>query len=155
MNWDAIGAVGEIAGAFAVFVSLVYLGVLIRNQNRETRAAAIHEISESFRESVGPFCHPDIADAFARLEAGQDISAAQRVQLNAAAQMLLRVWEEAYHQHVADRLDPQVWRVIESQYQVFLATKALTHSWELRKANYDPAFVEHVDGLEKRDYVFQ
>ena len=34
MNWDAIGAVGEILGALAVFISLVYLAVQVR-QNRD------------------------------------------------------------------------------------------------------------------------
>ena len=37
MNWDAIGAVGEILGAMAVFLSLVYLASQIRAQNREYR----------------------------------------------------------------------------------------------------------------------
>ena len=34
MNWDAIGAVGEIFGAIAVFVSLIYLAVQTRNNTR-------------------------------------------------------------------------------------------------------------------------
>lgn len=33
MNWDAIGAVGEIVGALAVVISLVYLASQIRIQN--------------------------------------------------------------------------------------------------------------------------
>jgi hypothetical protein len=35
MNWDAIGAIGEIAGAVAVFGSLVYLAIQIKGQNIE------------------------------------------------------------------------------------------------------------------------
>ncbi len=30
MNWDAIGALGEILGASAVFASLIYLAIQIR-----------------------------------------------------------------------------------------------------------------------------
>lgn len=33
MNWDAIGTIGEIIGATAVVVSLVYLATQIRVQN--------------------------------------------------------------------------------------------------------------------------
>lgn len=33
MNWDAIGAVGEIVGAMAVVASLIYLASQIRHQN--------------------------------------------------------------------------------------------------------------------------
>ena len=31
MNWDAIGAIGEIVGAMPVFISLVYLVAQIRH----------------------------------------------------------------------------------------------------------------------------
>lgn len=34
MNWEAIGAVGEILGALAVVVTLVYLSVQIRQNSR-------------------------------------------------------------------------------------------------------------------------
>jgi hypothetical protein len=38
VNWDAIGAVGEILGAFAVFVSLVYLAVQVRHNSKLAEA---------------------------------------------------------------------------------------------------------------------
>ena len=30
MNWDAIGAIGELVGALAVFLTLIYLATQIR-----------------------------------------------------------------------------------------------------------------------------
>jgi len=45
MNWDAIGAVSEIVGAAAVVISLMYLAVQIRNQNAESKAGAMRDIS--------------------------------------------------------------------------------------------------------------
>ena len=155
MNWDAIGAVGEILGAAAVFLSLVYLAIQIREQNRESRALAIHEISEAFRNSVTPFTETDIAVAFAKLESGEEISDAQRVQLNGAAQKLLRVWEEAFHQRNSGRLDVAVWNVIELQFQHFLGAKALNQAWAMRKQYYDPEFRDYVDALDTIDYVYR
>ena len=40
MNWDAIGAIGEIVGAAAVFISLVYLARQMRMSNKLARAEA-------------------------------------------------------------------------------------------------------------------
>jgi len=40
MNWDAIGAVGEIVGAAAVVVSLIYLARQMRMSNKLARAEA-------------------------------------------------------------------------------------------------------------------
>ena len=35
MNWDALGAIGEIIGAVAVLATLYYLAAQIKMQNRE------------------------------------------------------------------------------------------------------------------------
>jgi hypothetical protein len=43
MNWDAIGAVGEIAGAAAVVVTLVYLARQIRHSNSVVAAQVYQE----------------------------------------------------------------------------------------------------------------
>jgi hypothetical protein len=50
MNWDAIGAIGEIAGAPAIFGSLVYLVVQIEGQNIESQATVTNSLSEQWLE---------------------------------------------------------------------------------------------------------
>ena len=51
MNWDAIGAIGEIVGSLAVVLTLGYLAVQIRtaqksaiDTNRQSRAAGVREM---------------------------------------------------------------------------------------------------------------
>ena len=41
MNWGAIGAVGEIIGALAVFLTLVYLAIQIRQNTKSVQASAV------------------------------------------------------------------------------------------------------------------
>lgn len=48
MNWDAIGAVGEIVGALAVFVTLLFLAIQIRESNKIARSAASAEIMNGY-----------------------------------------------------------------------------------------------------------
>ena len=55
LNWDAIGAVGEIVGALAVVLSLAYLAVSIRQntrqlseQNLSNRMGALTSVGNSF-----------------------------------------------------------------------------------------------------------
>lgn len=47
MNWDAIGAVGEVIGATAVVITLAYLAIQIRQSTDATRAASHHSIVEA------------------------------------------------------------------------------------------------------------
>ena len=41
MSWDALGAIGEIIGALAVFLTLGYLAVQIRQNTKAVRASAL------------------------------------------------------------------------------------------------------------------
>ena len=44
MNWDAIGAIGEIIGAAAVVAALMYLSIQTRQANLLARASAVLHI---------------------------------------------------------------------------------------------------------------
>ena len=55
MSWDAAGAIGEIFGALAVVMSLIYLATQIRTQNREAKISSVHEITEAFRLAITSF----------------------------------------------------------------------------------------------------
>jgi hypothetical protein len=54
MNWDAIGALGEVAGALVVIISVVYLASQVRQNTAVSRADALRtisiEISRGFQE---------------------------------------------------------------------------------------------------------
>ena len=50
MNWDAIGAIGEILGASAVFVTLVYLAVQVRHAKEQARLSVQQVRNSTFRE---------------------------------------------------------------------------------------------------------
>ena len=68
MNWDAIGAIGEVVGAFAVVVTLAYLASQVRyakaaanDANRLTRASGVCEMlltvatDNELRDAVNSF----------------------------------------------------------------------------------------------------
>ena len=46
MNWEAIGAVGEVAGAIGVIATLTYLAVQIRLNTKAIRGATLDSITE-------------------------------------------------------------------------------------------------------------
>lgn len=46
MNWDAIGAQGELVGAAAVVLTLIYLSVQLRQNTRTVRVSSAHAVTE-------------------------------------------------------------------------------------------------------------
>lgn len=153
MNWEAVGALGEIVGALAVVISLAYLAVQIRAQNRESRIASVHEITEAFRDSITAIQHTDRAKVFAAgLNDFDDLTDAQRIQFLAISQSILRVWDEAYYQYQEGRLDERTWTAMLAQWTDFLAVDGVRKVWELRKHTYTDAFRIFVDSLEGGSY---
>ena len=51
MNWDAVGAIGEIVGATAVFASLAYLAIQMRANARALRSNAAWNAETIFGEA--------------------------------------------------------------------------------------------------------
>ena len=67
MNWDAIGAIGEIIGAGAVAITLVYLTTQIRQNNRSLVEATASSISDSLSKLNGQLsASPELAEIFLR-----------------------------------------------------------------------------------------
>lgn len=153
MNWEAIGAIGEILGAVAVVISLVYLALQIRAQNLESRLAAMHEISVGFRDSISTFADPQMADLFTRRNCGDDsLTDAEMLQLVVGIQRIFRVWEEAYGQRMRGRLDADIWEAMIRQYSSYLAAPSFQRVWEMRGRYYNDAFREFVDELPRTEY---
>jgi hypothetical protein len=50
MNWEALGAIGEIVGAVAVVVTLGYLAVQIRQNTRTLKLGSIQSVYEKYQD---------------------------------------------------------------------------------------------------------
>ena len=50
MNWDALGAIGEIVGAVAVIATLLYLAIQIREARLLTKSTSLQNAVSSFNE---------------------------------------------------------------------------------------------------------
>ena len=48
MNWDAIGAIGEVVGAIGVILSLAYLGIQIRQNSRATEEEIFQSLLNNY-----------------------------------------------------------------------------------------------------------
>ena len=52
MNWEMLSAIGQVVAAIGVILSLIYLAVQIREQNKERRRAGINVLTAQWSELV-------------------------------------------------------------------------------------------------------
>ena len=146
MNWDAISAIGEIVGAVAVVVSLIYLASQIRQQNRESRISSSHEITEAFRDTIGALKDPAMAELSVKAMRGlEGLTDAEKLQVLALAQTYFRVWEEAHYQATEGRLEAGMWEAMCVQFGGIMSLPLFAESWTLRKSAYRKDFQLFVD----------
>lgn len=156
MNWEAAGAVGEIIGALAVVISLLYLAMQIRTQVAQARLQAFHEMSRQFREVTALFANPDISDVFVRANKDfESMSDSELVRLIVLTTNLFRAWEEAFLEMRNGHLEAKVWEDLSRDYTQTMGAPSFGRIWQLRKQNYDPGFQVYVDNLASREYVIR
>jgi hypothetical protein len=154
MNWDAISAVGEIIGAAAVVISLLYLAVQIRDQNKQSRLSAMHDMSRELRDATTMFANEDITSIFVRAnQSYESITEAESVRWVILVTNLFRAWENAFLENKDGHLDRGVWMALSRDYMRPMGAPSFQHVWNLRRENYDTEFCEYVDNLQFHDYV--
>ena len=66
MNWDAIGAIGEIVGAIAVVATLFYLAVQIKHGVKIAESDAFERATKNFAETQSQLLDPRLGELFLR-----------------------------------------------------------------------------------------
>jgi len=161
VNWEAIGAIGEILGAFAVILTLGYLALQVRyvksaatDQNRLVRANGVREImlthvaNDELRMDL--LKDYGVMEHYQRLanDLGVSVEAASRADWNNACWFWLH-WGQ-YSSAQNDRDVAELTHLIDTFYR----TPGMRRSWETcpwAKPILDPGFVAFVDSILAKD----
>ena len=122
MNWEAIGAVGEVGGAIAVVATLIYLARQIRESTQATRITAYHQATEQLW-SVGVAVSKDseLAEILARTFAGgiDSLALPDRMRLEFVLSSLYFGFESLLALDERGFIDAELWQnVIENNIRI-------------------------------------
>ena len=152
MNWEAVGAVGEIVGALGVLLTLVYLAVQIRKNSEDTRNSTIFSIMAMQADNRRTVMSSDIADLVTRSEAGEELLMHEERKLMYYEQSNLQDIEAAYIQYLAGTLPEEVMDAIGSRLlAITMQGGGWSERWESYKLYFTKSFVEYVDTIVRRD----
>ena len=113
MNWEAIGAVGEILGAAAVFVSLIYLAVQIRGSTRQSQAAMVQAIASDFAQTHDPvLLNPRYTEILAKHQTGEPLTRAEELFLRSSYNRAFNVYLAVQHAYDQGQLSEDYFRTI-------------------------------------------
>ena len=156
MNWEAISAIGQLVGALAVVISLIYLARQVGSSARETRIALVRASADRFLRLLQQLTeHQDLNDLVSR--GSRDFKSLERVEqrrLGSFYLQLLRVYEEAYYGKLHGQLDSRVWHDINMPMSDIMAAPGLQTWWRSRSHWFNEDFAKHIDQLQQNTKRF-
>ena len=140
LNWDALGAIGEVIGAVAVLATLIYLAVQTRQNTRAVQHAAsrgVMEDANAWRFRVVE--NPEISEFLrAGLRDPDSLSANDKYRFRMLLDSLVFHWQHAVAAGEALPI---------ANITRMLGTPGGAWYWSRAKDVLTPEFIEYVDGL--------
>ena len=110
MNWEAIGAVGEVLGGLGVIATLGYLAVQIRQNTRALHSSSYAQSAEQlWLVNLAIAQDRDIARMMAEIGTEKPLSLEDTIRLNGALNLLFFGCENLFRQYERGLLDSDTW----------------------------------------------
>ena len=142
MNWDALGAIGEIAGALGVILTLLYLARQINESNRATRQSATQEIQNQIAQWVYKTnSSTELTDLWVRGNLNDNsLTLHEVIQFRATFSQLLNLWERAHSLRKEGQFDEKYWQALVLSRKNFLASHGFRSFWRDCADRYDDEY---------------
>jgi hypothetical protein len=125
MNWEAISAIGEIVGAIAVIVTLIYLAVQVRRGTTATQAASIQAAAATDHEFLLAIGSDSVTAQLwsSYLAAPETLPDDQKMQGHLLMASLLRRLENIQIQNQLGTLSPEGWQSRQAMFNVIARSR--------------------------------
>ena len=142
MNWDALGAIAELAAAAAVIATLIYLSQQIRQTAKESRLSAIHDISTAYNAWIQSVAASrDLSRIWDEgLINFEQLQHEDRVRFLLITGSITRILNDAYSQYSSGRMEKLDWEVYENVINLAVGSSGFKEYISQREAQHTPEF---------------
>jgi len=149
VNWDAVSAVAELAGAVATVATLAYLAVQIRQASATSRA----QIRQSIADSQIHYVNSRAIDPFLRratqklFYSGEALDAEELYGVRVHFVTHLRLFENHYAQYSLGTMDPEDWRAQRALLKQILRVDVYRDAYFLLENTWNARFAAEVENI--------
>ena len=147
MNWDAIGAIGEIVGAAAVVITLIYLAVQLKQNTAAMRSSTFQSISSTLAQNMEVLTTtPGMPALLLKANAGlETLTGEERVQFSSFCLMSHRRIESIFVQKSLGALDQGLAEGFERSILLAYGHRGYREWWNSSKSAFSTEFAAWVD----------
>ena len=153
MNWEAIGAVGEIIGAIAVIATLIYLAAQIKDSAQASRSAAVTDATTAmldFYHELGS--NPQTSELFLEgMENPESLSKQAQFQFLMILHFAFLGFQRSFFLTQEGTLDVGLRDSILTAVHAVNQMPGTHFYWRQRKSYFQPEFVRWIEALLARE----
>ena len=153
MNWEALGAIGEIVGAVAVVLTLGYLAVQIQQNTKSVRASTHHSVGRSAREAEMIFAESETVGHIFHTGAREydTLTVDERVRFDAILRSFFAWYEDVYFQYQQSMVSRDYWEARRRSMLDQLQRPGVSYWWTKNSRLYADSFVSEVGRLLQQE----
>jgi len=146
MTLQEWGALGELVGGVAIIVSLIYVGLQIKQGTRASQAATSQSFSAQYADLILQITRADFRDIFWRGTGGlHNLRESEVAAFMAFLASIVRTFESFYFQKKEGSFDAQLFDSWMVQTLDFFVKEGPSEYWALRKHQFSTEFIEYFD----------
>ena len=151
MNWEAIGAIGELLGAATVVATLFYLARQVGHATSVARGAARQAISQMNVDSWGASLDSHVLSrAASKVPLGEELTPEESENYARWIFMRMRFIENAHYQYEEGLLDRADWNGYVNLIKILVGPDSPVYErWPRAATAYSPRFVDEVERIRK------
>ncbi|MEJ2238119.1 MAG: hypothetical protein P8X82_07460 [Gemmatimonadales bacterium] len=143
----------EAIGLVAVVVSLVFVGMEVRQSTQASRAANQHSLLELGMTNGNMIAaDEELSHIFEAMLAGEQaaLTELQRARGSRLVGNAFNLWEAAYYNYQTDQLNDELWQGWNSYHASSLSRSGAKAWWRKHRRGYGKSFARHVDEAFER-----
>jgi hypothetical protein len=150
VNWEAVSAISQLVGSFAVVLSVLYLGMQGHRSTRVAKLATQDAAATALRDVTKPLMENAELERIWRvgLEDLSALSVEDRARFFHAAYQFLKAFETIHFHYVYGLMDRQLWDGWHGLLRHYVAAPGMAHYWKLRPEVFSERFRKFVNALE-------
>lgn len=146
---ETLALFSQVAAAAAVFASLIFVGLQIREQANATRAQTEQAVAANWlvvAEVMGSNAGAVAAGLQSKSESLADLNDAERLQFFSIMFGFFKHYENIYLQYRRGRITSEEWEPCSNHVLMFLGQPGVRSWWAFRKSAFAPQFRDFLEG---------
>ena len=146
MDWNALGAVGELVGALAVVLTLGYLALQMKQNAIGMKIAAKQEMTRQYSDYVDLLLlNPDLRDINEKGLSAEGLIETDRPVFRLLMSKVIWYFASMHYQYTQHGLSDDEWIQSKELISQYCSRPGFRWFWENRKHHYSIIFREYIE----------